>query len=471
MKKILSFIFVLLLLATSVAALAAPAAVYVGDDDTRASNPDAFDMGARSSYETTSFTLTNDGAETLSGFTGTLKPVGFSDQDLNTTITFNKDTAAPGETVDVTITSRVPEGLDAIDNELDEAEFKVGDLQVNAVGTDALVIPVNMQRENNLIIRKLEICIDGNCESVSRDGDRVYNIRPGDDVEIKVEVENRYNDGDAEDVDFEDVDLAYEIDDNDFDVDDDDEFDLDADEKKTITFNFEVDDDIEADDYRLTIQLDGDDDHNARHGDEWRINLDVERRNHELTLRNVDISSISCSAKNARVSVIIANVGERDENEAMLGVRSNDLNIFERQSFSIDDGETETLTETINLANAKPGSYRITVTSYYDDDVPSDEEVVTIIVPDCEEKEEPKESKEPELSTRAKELQTKVNQLLEENKASQRLKKEQEEPDAVGQAAMIDDTMSMAGLALLFLSISTLGSLALFLLLKIVGRA
>ena len=217
MKKILTFLLVLLLAVAPVLALEGPGTILVGDDNERASNPDAEDEGARDTFVTVNFDITNDGTDQITGLTAVLEAAnGFSDADLNATITFNKDILEAGETATGTITARIPETLDAIDEKREDEAFHVGDLKVTA-GSEELVIPVNMQRENNLLIMRVYFCIDGDCERIGRSGDRVE-VKPGDDIEVRVEVENRYSDGDAEDVDFEDVELRWEIDDNDFDV-------------------------------------------------------------------------------------------------------------------------------------------------------------------------------------------------------------------------------------------------------------
>ena len=467
MKKILIFLMVLLLAVTPVLALEGPGTILVGDDNERASNPEAENEGARDAFVTVNFDITNNGNTTVSGLTAVLNGAnGFSNTDLNATITFNKDNLEAGEKAQGTIIARLPETLDAIDDKREEEAFHVGDLTVSA-GSEELVIPVNMQRENNLIILKVEFCIDGTCERIGRNGDRVE-VKPGDDIEVRVQMENRYSDGDSENIDFDDVELHWEIDDNDFDVNDEDDFSIDADDTETVKFNIDVDKDLGAEDYILELELVGKDAYNAKHGDDWSLKIEVERRDHELTLRGVDVSQYTCSAKSITVTADVANTGGDDERDARLVIENPDIAVYKQEGFSIDENDEEEIKETISLSNVKPGLYSLDVTTYYEDEIPSDSETITFTVPKCE---DVKVISKPSTNTnaqetRVKELETQVQQLLAQERAAQEAQKQVEEP--VERAGMPDDMQDFIGMGLMVsIAVLLLGCIILMLMLMV----
>jgi len=245
-----------------------------------------------------------------------------------------------------------------------------------------------MQRENKLVVDKVNVCVNDRCKSVD-DGDDVKGIRPGDDITIEIFVENKYSDSDREDVSFEDVDLSYEIDDGDFSEDDSESIgDLGAKDEDSETFSFTVDDDVKDGTSDLIARVSGTDENGAFHGEEIEINFEVERESHDIEIRAATLnpSKLSCGTDTSRVTINFANIGKSDEDEVVVEVVVDELGISEKIGpFELEEDDTRQESLAITApSKAKAKDYPVIVRSLYDTSVPSDERVLTLTVEDCD---------------------------------------------------------------------------------------
>ncbi|MFQ5620798.1 MAG: hypothetical protein ACE5FT_03070 [Candidatus Nanoarchaeia archaeon] len=480
MKRIALLSIMVLLLAVAafdVAAYAGPATFKIGDDDTRASNPDADDIADQNSIETGTITITNSGTTSITGFAYSVTPLGgFTTNDLDVNITFDKTSLAAAETMTATITVRIPEDLDAVSSVsagLDEQAEKVANIVFTTSGTETFTSEMQLQRENQLQFEDIDVCIndENNCENVNSDGDDVEGIRPGDEIILKIEVENKYSDSDVEDIDFDDVTLEYEIDEDDLNEDDDEDFDLDAEENNEETFRFTIDDDVSDGNYEAVFKIYGKDDHGALHGEEIKIDLEVERKSHEVDIRSFSVSpsALSCRDLTTTVRARLTNIGKRDENNVAFEVVNTELGIRERTAnMDLDEDRSTDVAEIIKVPEGTDaGRYRLSLRSFFDGTAQSDEESVEIVVPDCSD--EAKEDEEETTTvTKETELQGQLDALLQQRELQQRNRVTSTPSTSTGQSGSTsDDTWILVamGVGALILIV-----LLVFLMVKIFKR-
>ncbi|MBI4448568.1 hypothetical protein HY641_00885 [Candidatus Woesearchaeota archaeon] len=386
---------VALLLVSNAFALSATA-VTVGSDRQSASNPKARLTTDQNVFVTTTVTLTNDGNETLNSLrlNSVTPKLGLSTTDLSVNATFTTTTLAPNATTSVTVNIRVPEKLDAVDStKFAEKAFNVADLQFAGTGATSGASAtansaVNMQRRNYFEIKDIDICVNDRCKSLSDRG-RIDGIRPGDTIDLRVTIKNRYSTIEREDLDINDGVLEFEIDDRDFSENDNvDLSDISSDEEIEESFAFSVDDDVRDGTFKLEIKTFGRDENNALMGEFNTIDLRVERQSHDLTLRRLATTPtvLECGVNRVmRITTTVTNLGKRDENRAAIEVLSDELKIKDRLTgvrLSQDDSRTDTFTVKV-ADNVKPGTYRVSARTFFDDTAQSDEGTVDVTVPDC----------------------------------------------------------------------------------------
>ncbi len=125
------------------------------------------------------------------------------------------------------------------------------------------VVPFIFADGDKLKIVKITAYVDGDKDTGTID------VKPGSILEIKVKVENLYDeDIEGEDLDIEDIVITAtidEIDDGDELEEEADEFDLDAEEDDTETIQFEIPWEVDDDSFDLSIEVEGEDENGTMH--------------------------------------------------------------------------------------------------------------------------------------------------------------------------------------------------------------
>ncbi|MBI2109875.1 hypothetical protein HYT58_01730 [Candidatus Woesearchaeota archaeon] len=252
-----------------------------GSANQRASNPNHDTSSSREVFTDANGALpiTNNGAvsHTITGVKFISSSRGFISTDLNFSLVGGSKIIAAGASDTITLNARIPQGLDAVDSNLQGTGFDVAVVAfVNASGTEVSdQFTVFMRRENNLELDDIDVTIISpgggrDTNSVSDTDDDIEGVKPGDDIEVKIEVENLFSNN--EDVDIEDVDVGVSIDTSDFDEDDDDNIgDVSADDKNSASMRFEVDEDAEDDTGDIVFEAEGEDEFGALHGERLTV--------------------------------------------------------------------------------------------------------------------------------------------------------------------------------------------------------
>lgn len=344
----------------------------------------------------TSFTV-KDATENL---TLSLSHVGLGDFGINFTIggvpvsSFNLNM---GEQKTIMVSGKIPKSINT------RLSPFSGTIAISGAGiSKSISLSINVQSQ--LDLESVKSVVDGKTKSID-DGDTVKDVMPGSKVEIKGDVKNLFTD--SEDITIEDITVTVTIEgiDDDEDMEEEgDVGDIDADEKEGFKVTFQIPEDVEEEEYDLTIEVEGDDENGAKHFVKWtELKLKVEKENHDIRVwkSSVSPSKISCNRK-INLDVKLKNQGSNDEDEIVLQILNDDLGIDVEDNTipELDEGTGEdteyskTYTFTID-DKVKAGTYPITIKSFYDTDELSDSKTVDLVVEKCEvveeKEEEPKE--------------------------------------------------------------------------------
>lgn len=397
-------ILIAVLMASSVAATLTFGATVLelGSDTQLRSNPDAPDdePQAQNRYVTRSLTLRNDGTATITDLAAIFVPKGSRPStEYNFTVSGIPETRtlAAGEEVTLTVRARVPESLDAVDSAFNAVKEEAAALRVTGkTGTTAIATPdlkVTMQTGNFLRIKDVDVCFHSKCKSTD-DGDEVKDIKPGDDVEVTVVVENEYSEGEDEDLDIEDVEVSIDIDDREVRVSENEDVgDVSADSEEETSVTFEVDDDASHGTVKMVIEISGRDENGARMGEKWFVDLEIKREKHDISLDDVLLtpSTVMCSGnRNVQAQVLYRNIGRTDEDEVAIELKIPQFDIVKAErNLEVDEDDSETTAFSFSVPDdINPGQYEVQVKTYYDNTKVSDQMEKTLTLEACGDEED-----------------------------------------------------------------------------------
>ena len=306
-------------------------------------------------------------------------------------------TLQPGSNT-VNIQVAIPDDFDGVDSSLRPISFKVSDIQVSGCGA-TVTRALEVQAVNQLEIKDADFCYTNptegaqeDCSSID-DGDDVKNILPGAKARLTVNAENKFSDNDdsgekIKDIQINDVQLEINVDDQDFDVDEDENLDdIDANDEQEETVTFDVDEDVKDGTYDLVIRVFGTDENGAFHGEEFKVDLEVERRTHDLIIRSGSFqpNKVACAPRTATARYGFRNTGTRDEDDVVFEVSNSQLGILQTKDHGdVDEDDSESGSMTITVPESTtPGTYTFFFRSYYDTDSLSSEKSVDLVVEAC----------------------------------------------------------------------------------------
>ncbi|MBN2567383.1 hypothetical protein JXB02_04850 [Candidatus Woesearchaeota archaeon] len=205
-------------------------------------------------------------------------------------------------------------------------------------------------------------------------------VRPGEEFEVEVEVENV-----ADEIDVENIVVTVwfenggrlEDDEGDDLEDESDEFDLDEGDEETVVFSFIMPYGVEdGDDYTIHVEAEGRnaDDRTQRIFDEDDSEtIEVVKEKHEIVYDHVALrsSTLACE-RTTSVEVTVRNTGQKDEDVELM-ITNDDFDIEIIDFFTLDadydDDENEyDGSYAISVpSGTKKGEYELEVRAYYDD--------------------------------------------------------------------------------------------------------
>ncbi|HLD12964.1 MAG TPA: hypothetical protein VJB87_05240 [Candidatus Nanoarchaeia archaeon] len=374
--------------AVSVQETFSSSAPTLGGKSQESSNPEHDDEDKQNVLDDVVITLVNSDMTSHIINTISFSPNGFSSSDINLTSnangkTLSAATATANSTLQITISGRIPETLDAIDSNFNEIAFKVATATITY--TDAstpTVFDIYMQRENVININDAKVETNNRDRKNLDDSDDVKNIKPGDILSFDIEAENTASK--KSNLEVNDAQMDFTCDDeDDIDINDDDnEQDISEDEKQTYTFEVEFNEDAKDGSIKCTLAVDGDDVNGARHGNLITFDLKVERENHDISVRDVTIApqDITCSDKSFQVAIDLLNLGTSNEDEAAVEIEGRTLNFLKKIS-NLELDEDDSSTEVFDIPvpdGLAAGAHVLQVRTFYDNTKASDSEIIQI---------------------------------------------------------------------------------------------
>ncbi len=373
----------------------------LGGDNQKASNIESERVDAHNVFVEKSLRITNTDANPITGLNVTLEGAnGFSlVGDLNLSATLPQTTIAGGNSLDITVRSRVPDRLDSIN----QSTFKATAPQIAVLtfrgllanGSQSLVTTsVNMQRKNMLQINDIDVCVETDCEDAGTDA-VIQNVKPGDQVDIEVSVTSLFSTGDDEDLDIQDVELSFAIDEDELTEDENEDLgDLGARDEDVHTFTLDIPDDLDSGIYDVFITVIGKDENGAFQGDVNEFKLDIDRKSHDVTLQSLLVNPQTvnlCNQRSFILTITTQNIGESDEDEARLIIRNSDLGIDRTIGpFLLEQDRKRTDTLTFDVpSNINGGDFTILAKSFFDTDKQTDEEGVVVDLESCQAQQTP----------------------------------------------------------------------------------
>ncbi len=331
----------------------------------------------------------------------------FSLEGLNTdydlTVTSSLEVSANGESI-ITVSGTIPVNVD-------EGVHTIGTLKIVGAIQGEIIQTLKTDVQPMLELRRFYVYINGqNTETINDDGEKVTDLEPGDEIELRFHLKNLFD----EDYDEGDIDgdLVIELYDSDFgdDVDEEEQFKIYAGENtedEEIILSFVVPSDVEEGEYTLEIFIDGNDENKADYEINWELTLEVERRRDDVRVESFTLApeTVSC-VRFAQLTAKVTNYGSDYQKHAALTLFNEDLEIDVHYDFELDRGtdRDNSVTKEFPFEVSKDvaaGTYQILASSFYDYNVLEDRQIVELVVEDCsldseEEEEEEEETVEEE---------------------------------------------------------------------------
>ncbi|MBU2561388.1 MAG: hypothetical protein KKD17_03755 [Nanoarchaeota archaeon] len=247
-----------------------------------------------------------------------------------------------------------------------------------------------MAASSHLEIDKVEITSDGSTVLSTSSSSGSFDVEPGQELSIKVILENTYDDKTDNDIEEVEVTARIEgIDDGDDISDESDTVTVRAEGKKTIKLKLKIPKDASSyESYDLEITAVGEDQNGTEQSDEAVFDVDVEREEHQIVLERLQMSNMYCE-RDATIRIELQNIGEEDEEDVELKVISDQLGTVFSDTFdlpSIDDDEEDNIyseTKRLDLDGLSPGSHTLTIRVLYDDGMERIEKELDFRVEEC----------------------------------------------------------------------------------------
>lgn len=268
---------------------------------------------------------------------------------------------------------------------------------------------LTVKEGSRLKIADVDVKIDGKKSSNAENNTKISKeAKPGSGIEFRIRVENGFSK--SEGTDIEDIQVKVTLE----DIDNGDEleeesvkFDLGAESDKAATLKFRLPLNVDEGIFDAIIEAEGEDENGSLYRQHFEIGLEVEKDKHDLRLLRFELSPVKVSCGRAvNVEYKIINTGLEDEENAVLEVKSNELELdFSEKSIAIGSGTGDNVfSQSIKAKisnNIENGIYPITANIYSDDKKLRDTETKEIKVEDCTEAKESSEKEEVLLITPA----------------------------------------------------------------------
>ncbi|MEK6969406.1 MAG: hypothetical protein AABW48_03185 [Nanoarchaeota archaeon] len=294
---------------------------------------------------------------------------------------------AAGASSEVKVSGKIPVNVD-------QGVSEFGTLKIGGTSTEEFKLKTDVQ--SMLEIKKINVYVNGErVKSITENAETVKELGPGDQVELKFQLNNLFD----EDYDEGDItgEVSIELDDNNFGerINEDQEFDIEAgavleSADDEVVFAFTIPKTIEEDDqYKLEITVTGKDGNKARYEVRWDLNLEVERAQDDVRIEKLSVSpeELTCT-RELQFVIGVTNFGSDEQKHAALSVINSDLGINENFQFELDRGITDDNSvlrqfPIVLKEDLVPGIYPIVVSAFYDYNTLDDKQIIKLVVSEC----------------------------------------------------------------------------------------
>ncbi|MEM0230610.1 MAG: hypothetical protein QXW00_02085 [Candidatus Woesearchaeota archaeon] len=339
----------------------------------------------RDSYYTATLTITNTGSDNV---TININPSGVNSR-YQLSILPNQSITIPGnnnQTI-INLQAYIPKSEDS-------AKHKIGNLIISGSGITSQTVTLYMQAVNKLEVYDMDIEVAGSSQNVDCTYDGCsYSVdkkaEPGSSLTLTIKLKNDFTKD--ENIDINDIEINSYIENinNGDDLYPDREvgtFDLAPEKKVTKAVTFTIPENAEEDEYTLAVEISGEDDNGAVHSFKGEIYFEVKRPSHAIDIVEISPSQLEVSncSRSATLAVKIINRGRNDEKHVAVTAANQQLGIGLKNDLSLNYGESYTNVFTIIAPqNAVPGTYMLTIKTYYDYDELSSISSVPLVVKTC----------------------------------------------------------------------------------------
>ena len=318
--------------------------------------------------------------------------VDANDQD-NDTLSFSLRTDASGMSIDSSsgVINFVPSSAGFFNANVSVTDY---------IGIANQSFNITVGRGAILKIINVDAKIDGKAGSSIADGSKISRkAKPESNVEFKARVKNGFTA--AEGLKIRNINLKITIEgiDSDEDLEEEaGEFDLSPQGEKTAALKFNVPLNADEGSYNVLIEAQGDDENGTRHERQFKTELEVEKKKHDLRFIDFELKpeAITCSQM-PEISYKVMNLGQEDEEKSVIEIRSPELGLEHIDSgVSIKSG-TEDNTISGNLRfkiddSIENGGYKISADVFADNGKLTNSKTAELIVKDCINAKEVKEN-------------------------------------------------------------------------------
>ena len=296
---------------------------------------------------------------------------------INTTVVYDANAADPENAAVAYQLLQAPEGM-SLNNATGLITWNaasLGRFDVVLQASDGSLastqsFTIRVRTSTNLLISNVDAKVDSKRSSNLADGDSIRrDAEPESKVKFEIELENT---GNTEMQDAAATIILEGIDDGDDDEEDTDSFNLQPGRKRSESVSFTIPLVVDEDTYRVIIRAEGTEANGTLAEDEIELFLDVNKNKHSLQIRNAEANpNPAICEKDVELRFQVMNLGEDDEDEVSIKASSPGLGFLRTETdISLDANQDEesrlNRAYTIPVQDIAPGSYPITITSFYD---------------------------------------------------------------------------------------------------------